>query len=196
MVTAWYEVDIQCALVIQEAVKREVLEESGFEFEPEALIAVQRMDRRRVRFGVAGRVIGGSLKTKDQADGESTQAGWFTTDTSQLEKELKLRNNSILPLIEQAARWFESRPFSGLPVAVGHVSSSQRLVLVHDDGRELRVLLAKEEGGTTRLPVCLVQRDTLFKKAESDVDRTVKVRISYVELNSGNTKGQISHVHS
>ncbi len=64
----------------QEAVKREVLEESGFEFEPEALIAVQRMDRKRVRFGVAGRIIGGSLKTV--ADAESVQGSRLTRNSS------------------------------------------------------------------------------------------------------------------
>ncbi|XP_064395106.1 8-oxo-dGDP phosphatase NUDT18-like [Halichondria panicea] len=164
---------------IVEAVQREVLEESGYQFQPEALVAVQRMDRKRVRFGLAGSIIGGSLKTKEQADGESTQAAWFTTDTQQLVKELKLRNNSILPLIEAATEWFANRPYTGLPVAVGHVSSSQRLLIVQDIGQELKVLVSRIEGGTTRLPSCLIHRDTLFSRVDhnSTLDSAVKVSL-------------------
>ena len=164
---------------VQEAVQREVLEESGYQFQPEALVAVQRMDRKRVRFGLAGSIIGGSLKTKEQADGESTQAAWFTTDTQQLVKELKLRNNSILPLIEAATEWFANRPYTGLPVAVGHVSSSQRLLIVQDIGQELKVLVSRIEGGTTRLPSCLIHRDTLFSRVDhnSTLDSAVKVSL-------------------
>ncbi len=164
---------------IQEAVKREVLEESGFEFEPEALIAIQRMDRKRVRFGIAGKIIGGSLKTV--RDAESVQAGWFTTDTQQLSKELKLRNESILPLIDVAKEWFATRPYTELPVAVPHISSSQRLVLVHDKDGEVKVLISKTEGGTTRLPACLIHRETLFSRVDhrETLDRAVKVSQLY-----------------
>ena len=161
----------------QEAVKREVLEESGFEFEPEALICVESQSYFWVRFTFAGRISGGSLKTPEQADKESLQAGWFPADTKRLKKEVQIRAFDIIRLIDLAIPWFESRPFSGLPVAVGHVSSSQRLVLVHDDGRELRVLLAKEEGGTTRLPVCMFSGGRF---AENAVDVIIKVRDNFV----------------
>ena len=40
--------------VFQEAVKREVLEESGLEFEPEALIAVECGSYQWVRFTLTG----------------------------------------------------------------------------------------------------------------------------------------------
>ncbi len=132
-----------------------MLEESGFEFEPEALIAVESHGHLWVRFTLTGRVVGGSIKTTEQADKESLQAGWFSADIKKLSREVELRAGDILPLIRTADEWFKKPVYYGLPVPVGHVSSSQRMVLVHEARAELSVLVGKELGGSTRLPVCL-----------------------------------------
>ncbi len=136
--------------------QREVLEESGYQFQPEALVVVESHSYHWVRFTLVGRVVGGSLKTTKQADQESLQAGWFTAHVENLVKQVRLRAGDILPLIIKAGEWFERRLFVGLPVLVGHTSSSQRMVLVHDDGQTMVVLTRQEGGGSTSLPVCLL----------------------------------------
>lgn len=68
----------------QEAVKREVKEESGLDFEPEALLSVECQAYSWVRFTLGGRIVGGHLKTVAQADRESLQAQWQPVDTAEL----------------------------------------------------------------------------------------------------------------
>ena len=82
-----------------------------------------------------GRITGGSLKTSAQADRESIQAGWFSAEQKKLQYEVGLRARDILPLVGLAAKWYQQpqRPFTGLPIQAGHVSSSLRLVAVHED---------------------------------------------------------------
>ena len=64
--------------------KREVKEESGLDFEPEGLIAVECHSHYWVRFTLGGRIVGGSLKTPAQADRESIQAKWQPAEKEQL----------------------------------------------------------------------------------------------------------------
>ena len=80
-----------------------------------------------------GQITGGTLKTPAQADKESLQAGWFPADSQQLQ-ELGLRAHDCLRVVEVARDWYQQRSFTGLPVQVGHVSSSLRLVVVHSEG--------------------------------------------------------------
>lgn len=60
-------------LVFQEAVKREVLEETGLHMDPTSLIMVECASKAWFRFVLAGRVTSGTLKTPAQADSESLQ---------------------------------------------------------------------------------------------------------------------------
>lgn len=69
---------------VQEAVKREVKEESGLDFEPEALLSVECHAHSWVRFTLGGRIVGGDLKTVSQADRESLQAQWQPADIEEL----------------------------------------------------------------------------------------------------------------
>ena len=39
----------------------------------------------------AGKIVGGKLKTTAEADKESLQAGWFTSDVNKLPQETPLR---------------------------------------------------------------------------------------------------------
>jgi len=40
---------------------------------------------------ITGKVVGGKLKTTSEADKESLQAGWFTSDVNKLPLEIPLR---------------------------------------------------------------------------------------------------------
>ena len=68
----------------QEAVRREVKEESGLNFEPEALLCVECHAHSWVRFTLGGRIVGGALKTVAEADRESLQAGWQPAEKKEL----------------------------------------------------------------------------------------------------------------
>ena len=71
-------------MIIQAAVKREVKEESGFDFEPEALLCVECHAHSWVRFTLGGRIVGGALKTVAEGDRESLQAQWQPADKTEL----------------------------------------------------------------------------------------------------------------
>ena len=79
----------------QEAVKREVKEESGLDFEPEALLSVECHAHTWVRFTLGGRIVGGDLKTVAQADQESLQAQWYPADTAELPQTVSGEHASI-----------------------------------------------------------------------------------------------------
>ncbi len=80
---------------IIDAVKREVLEETGLHFEPSTLLLVESSQGNWFRFVFTGHVVGGVLKTVSQADSESLQAQWVADI-----KQLSLRSNDCLRLIE------------------------------------------------------------------------------------------------
>ena len=82
--------------------------------------------------------MGGRLKTPAEADEESIQGGWFTANTRRLPREVELRGDDFLPLVELAAKWYRQpqSPFTGLPAQVGHASTSLRLVIVLEDRSE------------------------------------------------------------
>jgi len=81
---------------ISEAAVREVLEETGLEFEVSTLLLVESAGGSWYRFVVTGHVTGGRLKTPADADSESLQAKWVE-DIS----KMSLRANDILPHIER-----------------------------------------------------------------------------------------------
>ena len=84
-----------------------------------------------------GHIVGGSLKTLEEADKESLQAQWFTFEEQHLPP---LRGDDILDLIELAKKWYAGcrsgcAPHRALPVHIGHTSSSIRFIAVHEDKR-------------------------------------------------------------
>ncbi|XP_023339477.1 8-oxo-dGDP phosphatase NUDT18 isoform X3 [Eurytemora carolleeae] len=81
---------------ITEAAAREVLEETGLEFQCTTLLLVESASGSWYRFVVTGTVTGGRLKTPADADSESLQAKWVD-DLS----IMSLRCNDILPHIER-----------------------------------------------------------------------------------------------
>lgn len=79
-----------------DAVKREVLEETGLLMDPKSLIMVECASGSWFRFVMTGNIIGGSLKTLEQSNEESLQACWIREVTS-----LVLRSSDILTLIQK-----------------------------------------------------------------------------------------------
>ena len=92
--------------------------------------------------------------------------------------QVDLRARDILNLITIAGKWYSAgKPYRGIPTAVGHVSSSLRLVTVHETpSHGLEVLVTRGEGaeGQSRLPVCLLSHGGVVTGL---VQRTLKVNI-------------------
>ena len=144
-----------------EGVKREVLEETGFEFEPTSLVCVDTLPLydKWFRFTFVGRITGGKLKTLAEQDKESMEANWFTKDEI---SQLDLRAKDFLPLVDFALKWDESRKenplFSSLPVKEAHSKILARVVMVarqqtsNEEGADMLVLLRKSARGTLSLP--------------------------------------------
>lgn len=113
---------------LYQAVKREVLEETGLTFEPSTLIMLENAQGNWYRFVFTGTVTGGELKSVSHADAESLQADWVE-DVNQL----SLRSKDILPLIEKAkSYWREPSSFHKpvLPQIQAHRQLLVRLITV------------------------------------------------------------------
>lgn len=100
-----------------EAMKREVLEETGLIVEPKSLVMIEVASFSWFRFVMAGKVTGGTLKTLEDADGESLQAMWVKSV-----EDLDLRAKDVLPLVERAREYYkrpENAPFHAdiLPIS-------------------------------------------------------------------------------
>lgn len=118
---------MSCLLLRQEAVKREVLEETGLNMKPTTLLMVECASKAWFRFVLTGEVTGGSLKTPAQADSESLQAKWVKDI-----RELSLRSNDILPIIERARQFYcsaEPQYSNILPSLRAHSKLLLRLVV-------------------------------------------------------------------
>ncbi|XP_014672411.1 PREDICTED: 8-oxo-dGDP phosphatase NUDT18-like [Priapulus caudatus] len=78
---------------IEDAVRREVLEEAGYECQVTSVLMVE-VDGRALwlRFTCLARVTGGNRKTEEDENNESMQARWFTLDEI---AKLELRNTDI-----------------------------------------------------------------------------------------------------
>ncbi|XP_072423779.1 8-oxo-dGDP phosphatase NUDT18 isoform X2 [Chiloscyllium punctatum] len=87
---------------IVQAVKREVLEETGLECEPSTLLSVEERGPRWIRFVFMARVTGGTLKSTSESDAESLQAKWWDRVSP-----LPLRARDILNLISIAVKYKE-----------------------------------------------------------------------------------------
>uniref|UniRef100_I3IVV1 Nudix hydrolase domain-containing protein n=1 Tax=Oreochromis niloticus TaxID=8128 RepID=I3IVV1_ORENI len=111
---------------LEEAMKREVKEEAGFESEPVTLLLIQEQGPQWIRFIFLAKVTGGSLKSLSAADQESLQASWWDRQS-----ELQLRGRDILRLIESGLKYRLSpgHPVT-LPLDLSCRHVVQRLVLV------------------------------------------------------------------
>ncbi|XP_070760969.1 8-oxo-dGDP phosphatase NUDT18 [Enoplosus armatus] len=125
---------------LEEALKREVKEEAGFDCEPITLLLIQEQGPQWIRFIFLAKVTGGSMKTLAAADQESLQASWWDRQSA-----LHLRGRDILRLIDCGLKYRQDpwHPVT-LPVDLSCRHVVQRLVLVFTNPEEqVWVLLIK-----------------------------------------------------
>ncbi|KAM8865207.1 8-oxo-dGDP phosphatase NUDT18 [Synchiropus picturatus] len=124
----------------EEALKREVKEEAGFECEPITLLLIQEQGPQWIRFVFLARVTGGSIKPLSAADQESLQATWWDQRTA-----LPLRGRDILQLIDCGLKYRQD-PWHPVtrPVDLSCRHVVQRLVLVYTSAAgDLWILLVR-----------------------------------------------------
>ena len=114
------------------------MEESGLEFEPNALLTVEFQSLNWIRFMFTGPVTGGELKTEERVDSESLQAQWIPCkQLMSKEWQRHLRCPDILPLIEQTLQWYskdEKRKVTVLPSLVPLTHTFVRTILIEKYG--------------------------------------------------------------
>jgi len=134
---------------IVEAVKREVIEESGLKVEPINLLCVEVQKGFWYRFTVAAKVTGGKLKNLSQKNKESLQAAWCSVEDQVVKHEdeiLKIRAPDIFKLIDLG---LDSRNLSlafrrQLPVNQRHTMLLLRLMMVHIVNSKVTVAIGNE----------------------------------------------------
>ncbi|XP_014217500.1 8-oxo-dGDP phosphatase NUDT18 [Copidosoma floridanum] len=136
-----------------DAMKREVLEETGLLMDPKTLLMVECASGSWFRFVMTGSIIGGSLKTPDQSNEESLQACWVREVTS-----LQLRSSDILTLV-QKGRDYVSKiggPWHAnvLPVERARNKLYLRLIVCIKKKATNRLHVLMSEKTSLHLPVC------------------------------------------
>ncbi|XP_014481362.1 PREDICTED: 8-oxo-dGDP phosphatase NUDT18 isoform X2 [Dinoponera quadriceps] len=133
------------------AVKREVLEETGLVLAPTTLILVECANGTWFRFVFTGDIVGGTLKTPDQANEESLQACWVRNIN-----DLPLRSNDIIYLLERGKSYVLNKTVSQhphlMPVIKPHSKLLLRLTVTSKKRATLHVLLSDTE--QYELPIC------------------------------------------
>ncbi|XP_068166237.1 8-oxo-dGDP phosphatase NUDT18 [Antennarius striatus] len=131
---------VEVGETLEEALKREVKEEAGFDCEPITLLLIQEQGPQWVRFIFLAKVTGGSIKTPSAADQESLQASWWDRQSS-----LPLRGRDILRLIDCGLKYRQDpwHPVT-LPLDLSCRHVVQRLALVFTNAdQQMWVLLVK-----------------------------------------------------
>lgn len=117
---------------LEEGVIREVLEETGLHFEPTSIICINSQGTSWFRFTFVGSITGGKLKTLQEQDKESMEAGWFTP--KEVFSSLNLRAGDICPLIDAGLKWYETKQGKPtcrlMPAKKSHKHVIIRLVVV------------------------------------------------------------------
>lgn len=110
------------------AVKREVLEETGLVIAPTTLILVECANSTWFRFVFTGDIVGGTLKTPDQANEESLQACWVRNIN-----DLPLRSNDIIYLLDRGKSYVSNKTVPQhphlMPVTKSHTKLLLRLIV-------------------------------------------------------------------
>lgn len=117
---------------LEEGVVREVREETGLNFKPTSIICIDSQGLNWFRFTFVGVITGGKLKTLQEQDSESLEAGWFTP--KEVFSSLVLRAEDICPLIDAGLKWYETKQIKSIcramPVKKSHSHVIVRLVVV------------------------------------------------------------------
>lgn len=145
---------MECGETVIEAAKREVLEETGLKVDVTTLIGLECAGGSWYRFICTGHVMGGDLKTPDQADAESLQARWIGDLNS-----LDLRANDIIPLIELGRtyqRFTHSQSIERPPQWHPHILPAPR----SHEKNYLRVVAVIKKRSNNRVNVLLSEKNT------------------------------------
>ena len=117
---------------LEEAVVREVLEETGLHFQSNSIICIDSQGTSWFRFTFSGIITGGKIKTLQEQDSESMEAGWFTA--KEVFDSLTLRGTDIRPLIDAGLKWYDTKQERSicklLPVKKPHKHIMIRLAVV------------------------------------------------------------------
>lgn len=106
------------------AVKREVLEETGLVIAPTTLILVECANGTWFRFVFTGDIVGGALKTPNQANEESLQACWVRNMN-----DLPLRSNDIIYLLDRGKSYVLNETVPQHPQLMPTTRSHAKLLL-------------------------------------------------------------------
>ena len=91
---------------IEDATKREVLEETGFECSVDNLISLEVKGSGWYRFAFACTITGGSLKTLP--DKESLCAGWHSIEAVKT-KSIEIRCYDFVKILDEGVKYFKWR---------------------------------------------------------------------------------------
>ncbi|XP_029961219.1 8-oxo-dGDP phosphatase NUDT18 [Salarias fasciatus] len=179
---------VEVGETLEEALRREVKEEAGFDCQPITLLLIQEQGPQWIRFIFLARVTGGALKTPAAADQESLQACWWDRRSA-----LPLRGRDILRLIDCGLR-YQGNPWHPvtrpLDLSCRHVV--QRLVLVFI-GPEEQVWILLVRAPAPHLPTAAALRTHAVTWAANMVVQDA-VRDSYYDYDV-NTLGVLSLQH-
>ena len=144
---------------VAEAAQREVLEETGLEFEVSTLLSVESATGSWFMFVVTGTVTAGRLKTLADADSESLQAKWIVISDL---TDLPLRARDVLPRIE-LGRQYHTANFGAReepwhppihPALRPHKKLLLRTVILVQSETNNRMHVLVSENTAAHLPVC------------------------------------------
>ncbi|CAG0882782.1 unnamed protein product [Cyprideis torosa] len=128
---------------IEDALKRELLEETGLTVSPTTLLMIETAQGSWYRFALTGVVTGGDLKTPSQADSESLQARWVDDVDS-----LPLRARDILLIITKAKEYRAKCREGHMIPPVGLWHQESLPIIRHHNSLRLRVIcLARKKKG-------------------------------------------------
>ncbi|KAJ1532391.1 hypothetical protein ONE63_000991 [Megalurothrips usitatus] len=145
---------------LEEAVIREVLEETGLEMQPTTLLMVECASKAWFRFVFVGSITGGRLKTPADADSESLQAKWI-----QDINELSLRASDIHSIIEMARDHQNIRANNQplhtnvLPAIKPHKKLLLRLVVCVRQKSSNRLHILLSEKTEVHFPMCEINHN-------------------------------------
>ncbi|PAA88524.1 hypothetical protein BOX15_Mlig031695g1, partial [Macrostomum lignano] len=156
---------------LEDAVKREFLEEVGLQFEPRLLVSIECRDCHWIRVNFLGEIVGGKLKNKP--DEESLCAKWIPLKDV-IGARIELRSADIIPLLVLANHLDTRRKkpsIPRLPLAVSWSACHVRL-FIHcpgdavssDTDSSVSKVLCRvlPDGAGARLPVVRMQHPGSF----------------------------------
>ena len=188
---------------LEDAVVREVLEETGLAFQPISIICVDSQGTSWFRFTFVGLITGGKLKSLEEQDKESMEAGWFTSQ--EIFTSLLLRARDICPLITAGLKWYESKQDNPvcrlLPTKKPHSCIIVRLLVVKrleaDDKRSLFFLLLHKTVTDNNSHPCFPHKVMNFCTYKSNVSGVIEGLIrdfdSHIQYR---TRGYINIEHT